>query len=259
MNVDTFVSDRWKATDDRNICLYMNGKRKIKPNSNKPLSRNLYIISRKRKIHDIHLYINTLVVVDKSIRNQFGSVNKMRKHVKTLMKSAAKHYLHESLTRYHLRIHLVLSKIVLLKREIKFDPSKEGILDFACSIMNRIEKREERTFDHKLFLTRNEFGSGGLGRGNGMCDRNQSCSMARDDYSSVIIAHEIAHTFGVNHDKYFENSQEIMSPELNNRISDPHWSIQSRNSLIRLAKRYSCIDKTKTSNGWHYNNDGLNI
>ena len=51
---------------------------------------------------------------------------------------------------------------------------------------------------HKLQVASNvlrkSFIFEGLGRGNGMCDRNQSCSMARDDYSSVIIAHEIAHT-----------------------------------------------------------------
>ncbi|XP_046841770.1 uncharacterized protein LOC124435871 [Xenia sp. Carnegie-2017] len=115
MEVNTFVNDRWKARDIRNKRLDINNKKKIRTELSKPTARDLYIITRKGEISTKNVYVETLVVVDKSVRDLFDSDFKTRTYVKTMMDFASKAFLHESLTRHHLRINLLTSQIVILK------------------------------------------------------------------------------------------------------------------------------------------------
>ncbi|XP_046841769.1 A disintegrin and metalloproteinase with thrombospondin motifs 14-like isoform X3 [Xenia sp. Carnegie-2017] len=249
MDVNAFFNERWMATDIMKKRLYINSRKKIRIGLHKLKARKLCIITTKHKTHDLDFSVETLVVVDKSVRNLFDSDFKTRTYVETMMNFSANVFLHESLTRHHLRINLVISQIAILKEEIAFDASRSDNLNVVCPIMNKIEKMEKRRFDHKLFLTRNEFGSGGFAKPRSMCSNSLSCSIVKDRgfTSSITVAHEIAHIFGVDHDYPFvQHSGRIMSQIVDATINNHHWSIKSSNDFVRYARQYSCLKEETT-------------
>ncbi|CAB4044353.1 von Hippel-Lindau, partial [Paramuricea clavata] len=163
IQINTFVSDKWRATDvETNEVFVINNRKKYRPKANTRDTRAVCVIKRKgQRNTDIKAYIETLVVLDKTVRDQFDSNSEAEKYVQVLLMLSSNAYKHESLTQHGLKIDIIPSKIVILKNEVNFDISKRGDnLYTACDVMNKQEKViGSKKFDHKLFLTRNQFGA----------------------------------------------------------------------------------------------------
>ncbi|CAB4025659.1 A disintegrin and metallo ase with thrombospondin motifs 2-like isoform X2, partial [Paramuricea clavata] len=180
----------------------MNDKRGVLQKGNTEATRSVVIIKnigqRNTDIGD--RYVEMMVVVDKAVIGRHRNDEEVKRYVLTYLKLASAILQHSDITKYGLKIHLVLAKLVLLRRDlsdVRLDPDeRENNLRKVCNYMNKIGNGGSRKYDHKLFLTRNDFGMGGYANTRGMCSHYTSCSMVYDHgfTASFLVAHELAHS-----------------------------------------------------------------
>ncbi|CAB4011904.1 Hypothetical predicted protein, partial [Paramuricea clavata] len=117
IEINTFVSDKWRATDaETNEVFVINNKKKYRPKVNTEDTRAVCIIKRNgQRDTDIKAYIETLVVLDKTVRDQFDSDSEAEKYVEVLLMLSSNAYKHKSLTQHGLKVDIVPSQIVILK------------------------------------------------------------------------------------------------------------------------------------------------
>ncbi|XP_028392169.1 A disintegrin and metalloproteinase with thrombospondin motifs 3-like [Dendronephthya gigantea] len=249
VRVNTFENDEWMAEElATKRSTTINDENILRPKANTRSTRTVCIIKRPDQSKAdivIKKFVETFVVVDKSVRNMFENNDEVERYVKVLLGLATRVFQHSSVTRYELKIILVPSKIVFLEDEIRFDiANDEGNLNIACGRMNNIARNQRKRYDHKLFLTRNSFGAAGFARRGGMCSRS-SCSIIKDHgfSSAMTIAHEVAHSLGASHVYFNQYSRYIMRPSINSWIHNHRWSLQSQSSLLSNTRNhYFCLD-----------------
>ncbi|CAB4000797.1 A disintegrin and metallo ase with thrombospondin motifs 2-like isoform X2, partial [Paramuricea clavata] len=258
--VDAQFSDKWRATDaETNEVFVINSKKKYRPKVNTKDTRAVCIIKRKgQRNTDIKAYIETLVVLDKTVRDQFDSDSEAEKYVEVLLMLSSNAYKHESLTQHGLKIDIVPSEIVILKHEVKFDISKKrDNLYTACDVMNKQEKViGSKKFDHKLFLTRNQFGAAGFARRETMCSRYSSCSIVFDHgfHAAYMVAHEIGHSLGLLDGNFPQYSRYIMNGIVDSLFNSHRWSTESQRTMLSNIRKYDyCLgNEASAENNYPY-------
>ncbi|XP_028418978.1 A disintegrin and metalloproteinase with thrombospondin motifs 14-like [Dendronephthya gigantea] len=269
--IDTYDNHEWKVVEIKHRkSLTINDAKIFTPTANTRKARTVCIIKqpglpgnsqtirdrvideskRDKEIKKIKKFVTkkfveTLVVVDKSVKNRFDNESEAERYIKVLFSLTTHVFHHGSLTQHGLEIFVVPSKIIFLEDEIKFNVANTDKWDTACGRMNDIAKNEPKKYDHKLFLTRRSFGAASLGKLNGMCNQPESCSLVYEFGFSTIfpIAHEIAHSLGLS-DVYSKPfSTFIMANVMFAKLTNYSWAPESQNALLNNTRNgFSCLD-----------------
>ena len=125
-----------------------------------------------------------------------------------------------------------------VSEDLASDGNIKQYLDAFCNYQKSYRNAANLSWDHALLLTGldlysmpdMDMGSSGMSYQSGMCSEESSCTVAElssPGASSLIVAHELAHSIGVSHDGEGDNlhcnpHSYIMGPKLSPRAT--HWS-----------------------------------
>ncbi|CAB3983523.1 A disintegrin and metallo ase with thrombospondin motifs 14 [Paramuricea clavata] len=266
--VNTFTSHRWLAVDEETEqVLLVGNKQEYSPRKNKQTRRTNVFITLPRGMKLLPTsekeirakigkkYIESMTVADKSVV-KFHGKERVSRYVLALMNMVSFIFKHKTVG---FDINYVLVRIVLLHKDPegvvlhRSNPNKS--LLSACEFMYRI--RQGRTdddpkfHDHATFLTRKQFGTAaGYAPVYGMCHPVRSCSLNQEDGfpSAFIIAHEVGHSLGMEHDgernrcASVTSHGSIMAPLVQSRLGRFMWSTCSRKELMGSIRNFICLN-----------------
>ena len=203
-------------------------------------------------------YIEIMVAADNTVIQFHGDRN-LQQYIVTLVNIVDDIYKHESLG---VDLRIVLIDIVMLSNYrdplITYkDPQKS--LNSICNWAGNHDRNKK--YDMTVFLTRHDFGPAGYAPVGGMCQSAQrrSCSLNQEDgfSSAFVIAHEMGHVLGLEHDGEngnicYEavNFESIMAPVVKSTFRRYEWSRCSKKTLQRLLPTYRCLQDQPTWKDW---------
>ena len=194
------------------------------------------------------LNIEICLIADESVVRFHGS--KFLDYVHTLMNIVDEAYHHRSLG---VKINIVLSKIIKYRVSdrryhaiIRNDEhrSLKNVLTYIKGL------RQYNHFDLGIFLTKTPFGpAAGYAPVDSVCKPGKAGVLIADRgmNCAFVIAHEIGHTLGMQHDRHDNACRDspdqgsIMAPVVKSRISRYQWSRCSRAELYNRIKYHTCI------------------
>ncbi|OTF81072.1 A disintegrin and metalloproteinase with thrombospondin motifs family protein, partial [Euroglyphus maynei] len=216
--------------------------------------------------------IETIIFVDQTlIRNFDGARQELQKLILAIMNEVQLIYNFDTMKT---RIRIVIKKIVYLDGNRNDVPNTadgdiDKYLDNFCAWQKRLWKRTaiESRWDHALMLTGldlykmigNEKNRKVLGLAwvNGMCRPSYSCTLneGKNFESAFVIAHEMAHRFGMLHDGYDNNcdpDKYIMSEKTG--PGKIHWSPCSNLYVENFLQKSNlkCLEKTSEESFFTY-------
>lgn len=198
----------------------------------------------RSKIYNIEICL----IADESVVNFHG--NRFIDYVHTLMNIVDEAYHHRTLG---VKINIVLSKIIKYRVS---DPRYHAIIkdDEHRSLKNVLNYmkglRQYNHFDLGIFLTKTPFGpAAGYAPVDSICKPGKAGVLIADRgmNCAYVIAHEIGHTLGMQHDRHDNACKDspdqgsIMAPVVKSRISRYQWSRCSRSELMQRLKYHTCI------------------
>jgi len=161
-------------------------------------------------------------------------------------------------------------------REVKWSVLTQSCcrhyLDTFCSHQMNKRRTEGLDWDHAMLLTGHDLytsfdrdrASSGMAFLSGMCSKSYSCTISEArslGTSSLIIAHELAHNLGVDHDGVNSNrdcdsENFIMGPKLSPGATA--WSPCSRRQLSRFLSKFGkCLENVPAVSQWRHQHDLL--
>ncbi|XP_028391823.1 uncharacterized protein LOC114516514 [Dendronephthya gigantea] len=241
IKLNTYENHEWTVEDLYRRRLMINGKPSIIQKENNRMTRTILRITNPgQTVREIgERYIEMMVVIDKAAADRHKNDEEIKKYVLTYMQLATSIFQHSSLTKFGIRIRLVLAKLVILRSDlaaVKLDPRiKDRNLEKVCTYMNRIGNVGSRRYDHKMFITRNSFGMGGYAMTSDLCSQRRSCSIVFDHgfTAAFIAAHEVAHSIGADDKDYGQHSGYVMSKIVDARFDFHRWSADSQISILK--------------------------
>ena len=189
--------------------------------------------------------IELLVLYDTGVKLHYGL--KISDYIQTLVDVTNDAYRHESLD---------ISLKIVLKKTIHFHG---GIVEYRnpSSSLNNfkqelVRRRNTVKFDLGVYLTKQEFGEVkqvGYAPMNSMCQKNCAGILLKDNgfLSGFILAHEIGHTLGMEHDfeknvcSDPEDQAQIMSATVRSTFDNYRWSSCSRQELHDNIPDFDCL------------------
>ncbi|GAB1597436.1 A disintegrin and metalloproteinase with thrombospondin motifs 16 [Argonauta hians] len=206
--------------------------------------------------------VELFVVVDKEALEKIKHINPTT-FVLNIFNMVGMYYAQKSLG---IQIHIAVTDILFMRRnepEIIYRKGPGYTLNNFCKwIYNQRYRRQQ--FDHAVLLTGQKMCPGshcnsvGYGRIGEMCMERSSCSLVRlrGLHSSLIAAHEIGHSFGLEHDHPLVNGcnpdeETIMKPQITKHTEHYVWSQCSRISLHKFLRSKDSICLLKTSSRYY--------
>ncbi|XP_036371078.1 A disintegrin and metalloproteinase with thrombospondin motifs 16-like [Octopus sinensis] len=209
--------------------------------------------------------VELFVVVDKEALVKIQHINPTT-FVLNLFNMVGMYYAQKSLG---IQVHIAVTDILFMRRnepEIIYRKGPGYTLNNFCRwIYDQRYRRQQ--FDHAVLLTGQKMCPGthcnsvGYGRIGDMCMERSSCSLVRlrGLHSALIAAHEIGHSFGLEHDHPLVNGcnpseETIMKPQITKHTEHYVWSHCSRDSLHKFlrSKDSFCLLKTSDRHYRHF-------
>ncbi|XP_048460414.1 A disintegrin and metalloproteinase with thrombospondin motifs 12-like [Rhincodon typus] len=200
-------------------------------------------------------WVETLVVADTKMIEYHGSEN-VQSYIFTIINMVASLFHDPSIGN---AIHIVLVRLILLEegeKELKIIHHADHTLSSFCKWQRNVNPKSDSTPHHHdiaILLTRMDLCAGmnrpcetlGLSHVSGMCQPLRSCNINEDSGLPVAftIAHEIGHSFGIQHDgqgndcEPIEKHHFIMSRQLQYDQSPLIWSHCSKDYITRFLDR----------------------
>uniref|UniRef100_A0AAQ4QFS6 ADAM metallopeptidase with thrombospondin type 1 motif, 10 n=1 Tax=Gasterosteus aculeatus aculeatus TaxID=481459 RepID=A0AAQ4QFS6_GASAC len=203
-----------------------------------PLKRS---VSRER-------YVETLVVADKMMVGYHGRRD-IEQYILAVMNIVAKLFQDSSLGN---AVNIVVTRLILLMEDqptLEINHHAGKSLDSFCKWQKNIQHRSSygnaipdngiAHHDTAVLITRSEIQTG-LAPVGGMCEPERSCSINEDIGlgTAFTIAHEIGHTFGMNHDGMgnacgprSQETAKLMADHITMKTNPFIWSACSRDYI----------------------------
>lgn len=202
-------------------------------------------------------YIEVMVAADQSVIN-FHGIHDLQPYIVTLMNIVDDIYQHESLG---VNVKIVLVDIVFVRLNLIVYQEAQRSLNSICSWASNHDRRNQ--YDMTIFLTREDFGPAGFAPVKGMCDfaAGRSCSLNREEGfgSAFVIAHEMGHVLGMEHDgengnpcRDAINYSSVMAPVVKSNFRRYEWSRCSKITLQRRIHQFRCLHNSPNWKDWGY-------
>ncbi|KAK3747376.1 hypothetical protein RRG08_035806 [Elysia crispata] len=209
-------------------------------------------IGRKRRAAKQPKYLEVMVAVDHTVVNEIGSKERTQDYVMVLMNIANTVYQHYTLG---VDIKVVVVKInFLTKRQqgqvLTRNDAHRTVNQFCEWSKRRIPVGQEPHFDISVLITKEKLGPSGYAPITGLCIAGRSCAAVREEGFSTgfIIAHEMAHVFGLFHDGHGNNchglqfQNAMMAPLVESKLNRFWWSSCSSRRMKEMVPYLRCLN-----------------
>ncbi|GFO12445.1 A disintegrin and metalloproteinase with thrombospondin motifs 3, partial [Plakobranchus ocellatus] len=209
-------------------------------------------IGRRRRSSKEPKYLEVMVAVDHSVVEEIGSKEKTQDYVMVLMNIANSVYQHHSLGQ---DIKVVVVKIIFLtkrqqKQVLTRNDAYRTVNKFCDWSMRRIPIGQPAHYDISVLITKEVLGPSGYAPITGLCNPVRSCAVVKEEGFSTgfIIAHEMAHVFGLFHDGHGNNcygrayQNAMMAPLVESKLNNFWWSTCSKRRMEEMVPYLYCLN-----------------
>ncbi|XP_046840031.1 A disintegrin and metalloproteinase with thrombospondin motifs 9-like [Xenia sp. Carnegie-2017] len=226
----------------------------------KSSSRPNEVVRRRRKRDAIFQgtrsyprYLETMVTVDKSMVDHYGSEFEVKRYIQTIMNVVHNMFRDVNIGN---SIDVVLTGIKILKNEedLRITNDANKLLRNFCAWQHKqnvISDSEAGHYDTAILITRKDIcktkghcDTLGLAELGTVCEPSRSCSIIEDSglATSFTVAHELGHVFNLGHDTPTKNCQgevggmHVMAPSMNLQALPWTWSSCSRHEITEFLE-----------------------
>ncbi|KAL8558849.1 hypothetical protein ACOMHN_031778 [Nucella lapillus] len=206
---------------------------------------------RRRRSVGKKRYLEVLLALDHTVVNMHGP-ERVKDYALTLMNVANAVYQHHTLG---VNLRVVVTQILLLKEEdqkqvlVKRDAYRT-VQQFCQWMTYHQPYVSDVKHDIAVLLTREKMGPAGYAPITGLCNPSRSCAAITDEgfTSGFIIAHEMAHVFGLFHDGHRNPctgpryASAIMAPLVEAKLNHFWWSECSKQRMQQVINYLHCLN-----------------
>ncbi|XP_076462921.1 A disintegrin and metalloproteinase with thrombospondin motifs 2-like [Babylonia areolata] len=206
---------------------------------------------RRRRSTGRKRYLEVMVVVDHTLVNMHGK-GRIKNYILTLMNIVNSVYQHHTLG---VNLRVVVTEILLLKPEeqkqvLVTRDAYRTVQQFCQWMAHRVHYAQNVKHDIAVYLTREKMGPAGYAPITGLCHPHRSCAAVTDEgfTSGFIIAHEMAHVFGLFHDGHGNHcsgrqyQSAIMAPLVEAKLNRFWWSECSKQRMQHVINYLYCLN-----------------
>ncbi|CAG5119057.1 unnamed protein product, partial [Candidula unifasciata] len=162
-------------------------------------------------------------------------------------------------------IRVVVVKLIFLQRSQQKDVMKRRdafrTVNMFCEwSQTQIPRGQPMDYDISVLITKEELGPSGYAPITGLCNPTRSCAAVRDEgfTTGFIIAHEMAHVFGLFHDGHgndctgrkYETS--MMAALVESKLNHFWWSECSSRRMKEMVRYLFCLNNEPKPRANHY-------
>ncbi|XP_070185529.1 A disintegrin and metalloproteinase with thrombospondin motifs 3-like isoform X2 [Littorina saxatilis] len=216
-----------------------------------PVTADPHPRRRRRRSTGRKRYLEVQLVVDHTI-TAMHSRSRVKAYVMTLMNIANAVYQHPSLG---VNLRVVVTELILLEKEQQRDvlikkDAYRTVQKFCTWAMYRKSASFNAKHDISVLLTREKLGPAGYAPITGLCNPSRACAAITDEgfTSGFIIAHEMAHVFGLFHDGHGNAcsgrryTTAIMAPLVEAKLNHYWWSDCSKQQMQHVINYLYCLN-----------------